>query len=83
MKPTDDRVETIFHAALEISDHAQREAFISAECREDLALEARIRRLIEVHEGAGGRLEGEPLSGSANGPRNGTGPSRASGCSTP
>ncbi len=62
MNPSDDLVETIFHAALEISGSGEREAFISAECRDDAALAARVRRLLEVHEDAGGRLAEPPLS---------------------
>ena len=62
MNPNDALVEAIFHAALDLSDHAERDAFISRECAEDIALEARVRRLLAVHEDAGGLLEGAPLS---------------------
>ena len=62
MNPADDRVETIFHAALELSDPAQREALIHAECGDDPAIEMRVRRLIAVHEGASGLLADAPLS---------------------
>ncbi len=56
MNPNDDRVEAIFHAALEISELARRDALIEAECGDDLALEMRVRRLIALHEDASGLL---------------------------
>ena len=62
MNPTDDRVEAIFHAALELSELAERAAFLSAECHDDLALEVRLRRLLDVHENASGLLGDAPLS---------------------
>ncbi len=62
MNPNDDRVEAIVHAALELSDPAERDTFISAECRDDLALEARVRRLLGSHEDSHGLPESAPLS---------------------
>ncbi len=56
MNPHDDRVEAIFHAAVEISDRSEREALIHAECDDELALEMRVRRLIALHEDASGLL---------------------------
>ena len=62
MNPNDDRVEAIFHAALELSAHGEREALLTAECGDDLALEARVRRLIAMHEDSNGLPESAPLS---------------------
>ncbi len=62
MNPSDDRVETIFHAALELSGSGEREAFIGAECRGDAAIEERVRRLLEVHQDATALLAESPQS---------------------
>ena len=62
MNPNDDRVEAIFHAALELSGRGEREALLKAECGDDLALEARVRRLIAMHEDSNGLPESAPLS---------------------
>ena len=62
MNPNDDRVEAIFHAALELSGPGEREALLKAECGDDLALEARVRRLIAMHEDSRGLPESAPLS---------------------
>ncbi len=53
MNPNDARVEAIFHAALDLSDHAERDAFIGRECADDIALEARVRRLLGSHDHSG------------------------------
>ena len=53
MNPTDARAEAIFRAALAFSGRAEREALISVECGDDLALEAGVRRLLQQHEDAG------------------------------
>jgi serine/threonine protein kinase/tetratricopeptide (TPR) repeat protein len=58
MNANDDRVEVIFHAALDCSDRAERDALIGRECKDDLVLEARVRRLLEINEDASGLLEG-------------------------
>jgi serine/threonine protein kinase len=52
MNPTDARAEAIFQAAVLLSGDAEREALIGAECRDDLALEMRVRRLLREHEEA-------------------------------
>ena len=62
MNPNDDRVEAIFHAALELAGRGEREALLKAECGDDLALEARVRRLLALHEDSSGLPEGAPLS---------------------
>src|SRR5436190_6085559 len=49
----DDGVEAILNAALALSAPTVREAFVEAACHGDIALAARLRRLLEIHEGAG------------------------------
>ena len=62
MNPPDQRVEAIFHAALDLPDRAEREALLVRECGDDLALEARVRRLLEMHDDTGGAFASAPLS---------------------
>jgi serine/threonine protein kinase/Tfp pilus assembly protein PilF len=50
VNPPDGHADLIIKAALELTDRVAREAYISAACQDDLALEARVRRLIEAHE---------------------------------
>ncbi len=60
--PSPERVEAIFHAALEIPDRAAREALIAAECKDDLVLEMRVRRLLSAHDEGGLLTVDTPLS---------------------
>ena len=62
MNATDQRLEAIFDRALELSNRSARDAFVRAECGDDLAVEARVRRLLEMHDEAGGFLKGAPVS---------------------
>ncbi len=62
MNPNDDRVEAIFHAALELSESTARGAYLGTECGDDLALEMRVRRLLEAHENPEGLLGDAPFS---------------------
>ncbi len=62
MNPSDDPVETIFHAALERTPGKERDAFLEAECGDDPAVAMRVRRLLEMHEGASGLLESALLT---------------------
>lgn len=50
MIESDDRAAEIFHAAIQFSDREGRAAFVGRECQDDVALEARVLRLIEAHE---------------------------------
>ena len=60
--PPDDRVEGIFHTALDVADAAEREQFIDAQCTGEPALAARVRRLIAEHESGEELLNFAPLS---------------------
>ena len=62
MNPPDDRADPILKAIFEMSDRAAREAFIAKTCKDELALEARVRRLLEAREHAGAVLDGVPIS---------------------
>jgi serine/threonine protein kinase len=62
MNATEQRVEAIFDRALELSNRSARDAFVRAECGDDLAVEARVRRLLEMHDEAGGFLKDTPVS---------------------
>jgi hypothetical protein len=41
--------ETIFNAAIELSDPADRAVYLSAACRGDLVLRRRIEDLLQAH----------------------------------
>ncbi len=62
VNPPNDRVERIFHAALDMADAAERAQFIDAQCAGDAALDARVRRLIAEHEYGDELLNRAPLS---------------------
>jgi tRNA A-37 threonylcarbamoyl transferase component Bud32 len=47
------REEAIFHAALEIADPAQREAYLRQTCGEDLQLYRDVQELLEAHQRTG------------------------------
>ena len=49
METTRQRMETLFDAALELKDAAERAAFLERECAGDLPLRARLERLLSAH----------------------------------
>src|ERR1022692_3116728 len=49
METTRQRMETLFDAALELKDAAERAAFLECECVGDLPLRARLERLLSAH----------------------------------
>jgi tetratricopeptide (TPR) repeat protein/serine/threonine protein kinase len=52
--------DTIFCAAIEIADEAQRAAYIAGACGHDQALRERVEKLVAAHFRAGGFLEQPP-----------------------
>jgi serine/threonine protein kinase/tetratricopeptide (TPR) repeat protein len=53
------REEAIVNAALELSDRAEREELVNAECQDDIALSARVRRLLATQQRRDALPEGE------------------------
>jgi eukaryotic-like serine/threonine-protein kinase len=62
VNPPDNRVEGIFHAALDVADAVEREHFIDAQCTGTPALAARVRRLLAEHESADDLLNRTPIA---------------------
>jgi serine/threonine protein kinase len=52
--------ESLFAAALEIDEEAQRQAFLQEACGDDVALRARLENLLAAHRHASGILERVP-----------------------
>src|SRR5262245_13946348 len=53
---------SIFLAALDIADPAQRSAYLDRACAADAALRRRLEALLRSHELAGGFLEQSPVA---------------------
>jgi WD40 repeat protein/tRNA A-37 threonylcarbamoyl transferase component Bud32 len=72
--------EEIFHQAIEITDPAQRAAYLDRACRGDDPLRAEVQALIDAHERAGDFLEAPPAAGATlNNPTQIDGPGTAIG----
>ena len=72
--------EEIFHKAIEITDLAQRAAYLDGACRGDDPLRAEVQALIDAHEQAGDFLESPPEgSATLNSPARIEGPGTAIG----
>jgi serine/threonine protein kinase/tetratricopeptide (TPR) repeat protein len=54
--------ESLFAAAREKSDRAERQAFLAQACGDDLALRARLEQLLKADGLAGGILDGQPAT---------------------
>jgi WD40 repeat protein/serine/threonine protein kinase len=57
--------EEIFHKVVEISDPAERAAYLDDACKEDPKLRAEVEELLKAHEQAGDFLEVPPLGAGA------------------
>ena len=68
------RVEPLFHAALERRAGAERQAFLDGACGDDADLRARVEVLLSAHEEADDFLEGPAVEGSREGPGTSIGP---------
>ena len=72
--------EEIFHQAIEITDPAQRAAYLDRACRGDQGLRAEVEALLNAHERAGDFLEAPPAAGvTLNNPTQIDGPGTAIG----
>src|SRR5260370_41734282 len=49
MQTARQRMETLFEAALELKDPAERAGFLERECEGDLSMRARLERLLSAH----------------------------------
>jgi serine/threonine protein kinase/WD40 repeat protein len=58
---------TIFLAALEQTDPAERAAYLASACRGDAGLRSRVEALLGAHDGAGSFLEKPVVDGAATG----------------
>ena len=56
-----EKLEQIFHSALELDSQAQRAAFLEASCGDDTELRGHVEGLLNVHGRAGSFLETPPL----------------------
>ncbi len=57
------KAEEIFHKAIEITDPAQRTAYLEGACQGNDPLRAEVQALIDAHEQAGDFLESPPQAG--------------------
>jgi serine/threonine protein kinase len=57
MSNTPEHVKSIFHAALDIADAAERAAFIERSCGDDAALRQRVEDLLHAYGQSGGPLD--------------------------
>jgi len=79
MTASDERSEEIFCKAIEITDPAERAAYLDETCGTDSKLRARVEALLAAHERAGGFL-GSPAAGvTLDGPARIDGPGTAIG----
>jgi hypothetical protein len=61
--------ETIFAAALELPDPAERAAYLDTACGDDVALRRRVEDLLRAHEAVDSLLDAPPGLGDATGAR--------------
>jgi len=68
------RVEPLFHAALERGAGAERQAFLDGACGDDADLRARVEVLLSAHEEADDFLDSPAVEGPREGPGTSIGP---------